>query len=101
MKEIYTEFIDWSEVWALLIPLTILLFYRKQPRILKPVIIYIWLALLINLAIDVSWKLLVKYKKTAIPTWIPAWFQSNNYMYNIHSIVRFICFTSFFIMLNQ
>lgn len=83
---------DWSEVWALFIPLVVLLFYPKQPASLKPIIIYLWLALLLNGIIDI----IMEFK-----IYLPAWLQSNNPYYNIHSIVRFICFSIFFIRLPQ
>lgn len=88
----YLQFLlDWSEVWALLLPVCILLIKRKQPAFLKPIIIYIWLALIINIIIDV----IMVYK-----AYLPGWLQSNNPLYNIHSVVRFICFSLFFIKLR-
>jgi hypothetical protein len=81
--------LDWSEVWALLIPLII---YKKQPDLYRPVVFYLWSALFINLAIDCIWKL---------RTVIPSAYNSNNYLYNLHSIIRFGLFTIFFIKLNQ
>jgi hypothetical protein len=84
--------LDWSEVWAPLIPLIILLFRRKQPFFLKPVILYLWFALFINLAGDII---------SDFKIYLPAWLHSNNVLYNVHSIVRFICFSYFFITLPQ
>lgn len=84
--------LDWSEVWALLIPVSILLVKRGRPQILKPVVWYVWLALLINLVID----LVADYKN-----YFPVWLQSNNPLYNIHSLTRYICFSIFFIQLPQ
>ena len=84
--------LDWSEIWALLIPLIVFLFHRKQPGSLKPVIIYLWLALLLNLIADIM---------MAINIYFPAWYQSNNPLYNIHAVIMFICFSIFFIQLPQ
>jgi hypothetical protein len=84
---------DWSEVWALLIPLTILLL-NKQPKYLKPIIIYTWLALVINSIADVIANCEISLK-------FPSYFQANSFLYNIHSITRFICFALFFNMLKQ
>ena len=92
MGKVLQFILDWSEIWALLIPLIVLLFQRKQPVSLKPVIIYLWLALLINVVIDVI---------MAFKNYFPGWLQSNNPFYNVHSVIRFICFSIFFIQLPQ
>ncbi len=84
--------LDWSEVWALLIPLFVLVVRGKQPPLLKPVIVYLWLALLFNFIADV----IGDFKR-----YFPAWIQSNNPLYNVHSLVRFACFSYFFISLKQ
>ena len=92
MKFILNNISDWLEVWALLIPLTILFFKRKQPAFNKPVIAYLWVALVLNVASDSLWKLRTELSIT---------FQSNNYIYNLHSIIRFFLLSTFFIKLNQ
>ena len=84
--------LDWSEVWAPLIPLAYFLFHREQPRYMRPVIAYVFLALFLNLAID----LISELKPNYIPESV-----SNNPLYNIHSILRFICFAGFFTLLGQ
>ena len=84
---------DWSEVWALLIPL-FFVFRHKQPALLKPVIIYLWLALTLNTFGDI----IGDFKWTLD---FPTWLQSNNPLYNLHSVVRFACFSYFFISLPQ
>lgn len=86
--------IDWSEVWALLVPLAALLFIHPRDSFLKPVIIYLIIAFVINLAGD----LIADYKKQLH---FPKWAYSNTPLYNIHSVVRFICFSYFFIALPQ
>lgn len=90
MEHFFLLTLDWSEVWALLIPLGVLLFRRNQPEAMKPVIIYLFLALFVNTVIDVMY-ILMKY--------LPAWLRSNNPLYNIHSIIRFACFSLYFIRL--
>lgn len=92
MLQLLLNISDWSEVWALLIPLAILYIKKKQPPFNKPVIIYVYAALTINVLIDVIWKL-----KTVLP--VP--YNSNNYLYNLHSVVRLLLFSLFFIKLNQ
>lgn len=93
MRKCLQEFLDWSEIWALFIPLGVLFFKRKQPSFLIPVIVYLWLALFINTVIDILAQYnLGKSDEDLI---------SNTYLYNIHSIVRFACFSYFFISLKQ
>jgi hypothetical protein len=79
--------IEWSEVWALLIPLLVLVLLNKPQPGMKPVIIYILVALLLNLFGD----FIADFKKL-----IPALPQSNNPIYNFHSLFRFTCFSFFF-----
>ena len=83
---------DWSEVWGLFIPLLALTLGKKQPVFMKPVSIYICLALFINLCGDI----IGDFKKH-----LPEWLRSNTYLYNIHSVVRFICFSYFFYFLEH
>ncbi|WP_158796663.1 hypothetical protein [Pedobacter sp. L105] len=89
MRNFIQLMLDWSEVWALLIPIG---FIRKQPLLYKPVVYYVWIALLINLLIDFTWKFRTQF---------PVAFNSNNYLYNLHSIVRLFLFSAFFISLKQ
>lgn len=91
MIKIFQMIIDWSEVWSLMIPAAILLM-KKQPALLRPVVFYIWIALFINLAVDMTWK----YRDL-----LPADNNSNNYLYNLHSVIRFFLFSFFFIRLKQ
>jgi hypothetical protein len=92
MNELLLKALDWSEVWALLIPLSILIFRKQQYQpSLKPVIAYIWLGFLINLVIDAI---------MAINIYFPNDFLSNNPFYNIHSVIRFTCFSIYFIRLQ-
>ncbi len=92
MSDIFLSILNWSEVWALFIPLLVLVIRKEQPRYMKPVILYLWLALLLNLTCDI----LSEYNDTHRSHEI-----SNNPIYNIHSIVRFVCFSNFFILQRQ
>lgn len=95
MGKIVQFIVDWSEVWALLIPLFFLIISgTKQSVLLTPFIIYLYIALALNLFGD----LIGEYKRMYH---FPAWLQSNNPIYNIHSVVRFICFSYFFLSLPQ
>jgi len=84
--------LDWSEVWAPLIPIGYYLFHRNQPAFLKPVILYLFIAFFVNLAGD----LISDYK-----AYMPFGIKSNNPLYNAHSIIRFACFSYFFAALGQ
>jgi hypothetical protein len=84
--------LDWSEVWAPLLALLVLSFTGKQPRYLIPVIIYVWFALVVDTFIDAGWK---------FRQGVPGWMYPNNYLYNIHSIGRFFCFSAFFYLLGK
>ena len=84
--------LDWSEVWAPMIPLTVLLFRRQQPASLRPVIIYLWLGFLVNVVIDIIMVINIARHNYDL---------TNNPLYNIHSVVRFICFSLYFIQLPQ
>jgi len=90
MGDYFLRALDWSEVWALMIPLAILLFRRQQPAGLKPIIVYVWLAFFINVAIDVI---------MAINIYVPGANLSNNPLYNLHSVTRFFCFSMYFMKL--
>jgi hypothetical protein len=82
---------DWAEFWATIIPLMVLK-HRDQPKYMRPIIIYLWIALLLNLVIDI----IGDFRHV-----LPSWLQSNNVLYNIHSLVRFACFGYFFHLINQ
>jgi hypothetical protein len=84
--------LDWSEIWAMIIPLSILLFRRQQPVSLRPVVIYLWLGFLINVGIDIIMAINVYLDRAAL---------SNNPLYNIHSVIRFSCFSFYFIHLQK
>lgn len=90
MYPVLTFLIKWSEVWALLIPIPFILKYR-YPAYLKPVVWYIILALVINIAADI----IMMINKVH-----PEWGYSNNVLYNVHSIVRYVCFTAFLFKLQ-
>src|SRR5688572_21278691 len=50
------QILDWSEVWALLIPLTILLIFKPKASWVKPIIFYLLIALILGAALDLIWK---------------------------------------------
>lgn len=92
MSEAFLTILNWSEVWALLIPLSVLLTHKRQPIYLQPIVIYLWIALVLNISGDI----IADFKAH-----FPSWLQSNTVLYNIHSLVRFTCFSLFFLLLQQ
>jgi hypothetical protein len=90
------KILDWSEVWALLIPLAIMLIYKNKTSYLRPVRIYVWSFLFLNLFID----LIAEYKWTwGIRGGDFLW--SNNFLYNVGSVLRLLLFAWFFNGLQQ
>lgn len=79
--------LEWSEVWALFLPLAAYYIHQKQPAFLTPVLIYLAGALVLNLLTDFV---------ADFNEYLPEWLQTNLIFYNIHSIFRFICFAYFF-----
>lgn len=91
MSKFFSQVLLWSEVWAILIPLIVLQVKQGQPASLRPVIIYVWIAFLLNLAIDVIMTINIYFKNDYL---------SNNPLYNLQSVARFICFSFYFIKIQ-
>jgi len=87
---------DWSEVWALLISLFYIYKAKGTPVYLKPVKVFVWVSLILNLAQMIIWYRL----KLHLPEF-PAILQSNTFIYNLLSATRLITFSLFFILLGQ
>lgn len=96
MSKLYHEILDFSEVWALLIPLLVLLWKKNKSLYLKPICIFIITVLLINVGIVIISEFKGKLK---IPE--GSFFWSNNFLYNLSSIVRLLLFAWFFNLLHQ
>ncbi|PVD54337.1 hypothetical protein DC498_02520 [Terrimonas sp.] len=79
--------LDWSEVWALCIPLFVI--NKQSVYLLKPIFVYVTIAFLMNL----SGNIIADYKEELH---LPEWLQQNTFLYNLHSILRYACFTIFF-----
>ena len=88
------KILDWSEAWAVTIPLIVYLLKRPKEKYLKPVFLYLLIAFLLNTAGDV---IVENYYHE------PAWIVKINYnqsFYNFHSIVRMFLLIYFFSLLN-
>jgi hypothetical protein len=96
MKNFLQQVLDWSEVWALLIPLIFIIKRKNIPDYLRPVSIYVWITLILNIAATLIWKYKVAWgMQPGDFLW------SNNFLYNTHSIIRLLLFSWFFILLRQ
>lgn len=91
----FKEFYDWSEAWALLIPLIAFIIKKPKQRYLKPIIVYVCITLCLNISADILWKAKHFYSDS-FKQIMPAFFWSNNFLYNIASIARLVCFLWFF-----
>jgi hypothetical protein len=91
MKDFFRTAIMWSEVWPLLIPLMVILIHNIRGKEIRPVILYVLLALLLNLTAN-----LVSIYRARLPDWM----QSNNILYNVHSFIRVLLFGWYFTRLN-
>ena len=91
--ELIHKILSWSEIWAMLIPLTIMIIYRPGALYLRPVMIYVLIALVVNTAI-----VIIYY---ANKPYFPDFRYSNNFLYNTQSLARFVFFSWFFILLKQ
>lgn len=89
---IFDTLFNWSEAWAPLIPLSILLFIPKQPYYTKPVIVYLFLGFVFNTVSDIIWQRRALGLDLAI--------SNNNPIYNLNSLCRFFLFMLFFVMLK-
>jgi len=95
VDKLLEKLLGWSEVWALLIPLTIFFLRRKHiSNLLKPVVIYLWIALALNSIADFSWQ----FQRTLN---LPQWARNNLPVYVVHSIARLLLFSWFFNRLKQ
>jgi hypothetical protein len=93
MNRIFNEISQWTEVWAMLIPLGIWTFYKTDRVGLKPVILYCWAGFLLYLLADFSWKTKEHIK-------LPEILNDNNFIYNILSIIRVLFFSWYYISLK-
>ncbi|TMI64804.1 MAG: hypothetical protein E6H07_02495 [Bacteroidetes bacterium] len=102
-----TEIIDWSEVWATLIPLIIFFIRRPNAPWIKSMVTYLCVLLAISLVVDITWK----HKTLEIEDWTKKVFSflfhgpnkdfNNAIFYNILSSARLILITWFFIVINK
>lgn len=88
-----TLIFDWIEVWALLIPIFVLLTKKNVAFELKPVLCYLFIAFALNTTANLI------YNQRKLGLDLP--WHKNVILYDIHSVVRLLLFSWFFIRLNQ
>ena len=89
--------VDWLEVWALLIPLAVLIVCKPREKYIRPLAWYIVSGLLLNLAAT----LMLEYYYL-VPKWLYVdGMANNNILYNIHSIIRVLFLSWFIISVRQ
>lgn len=76
---------NWSETWALLIPLITWWRHPLQPAFMRPVLLYLVMAFLLNLSADAIGHAAMKYHPDKTE-----WWYSNTRIYNLHSFIRFL-----------
>lgn len=82
---------DWSEVWALLLPLTVLLLYKPGGKVVRPLVLYVIIAFFLNLLATIM----------AQSAGLPGWLKNNNILYNIHSVVRVVLFSWYILSVRR
>lgn len=85
----FDTIINWSEVWALLIPLLFLIIYRSGAKELQPLKWYVFIALLLNTVSTLSFWYNAQ---------MPGFLKNNNILYNLNSLAR-VFFFSWYILL--
>lgn len=88
-----TEILDWSEVWALLVPLAVIFIFKPSTHKFPSIYGYLLISLPLYSLIDFSWKFKDKFD-------LPEVLHDNQFLYNALSIIRFLCFSYFFIQLK-
>lgn len=92
MEMIIKSIRDWSEVWALFIPLAIILTYRQELVGMKTIILYVIVALILNLTATIMF---VFHRD------MPSMLKNNNILYNLHSFARVAFFSMYIILLRH
>jgi hypothetical protein len=84
MRNFFIYLLAWSEIWAPLIPLAIIIFFYTRTPLIYPLVLYVIIALILNIL------------STLISLYInhmPSFIKSNSFIYHIHSVARVILFS--------
>jgi len=89
--------LDWSEVWALLLPLFILLVYKFSDKNVRYLKVYVIAGFILNF----SAVFMLEYYYL-VPNWLYVDnLANNNIFYNVHSITRVLLFSLYIIAIKQ
>lgn len=88
--DLFTVILEWSEVWALLIPLAVIIGFPTRRYHERPIVIYVIIALVLNSISTIIY---------IYNTGMPAFLKNNNIYYNLHSIAR-VFFFGWYIIIN-
>lgn len=101
------EIMDWSEVWATLIPLTFFIIKKPARPWVRPLVIYLSISLLFFLIVDITFK----SKTLGLEAWCKKVFSwlyygenqdlYNTLFYNLVSLTRLLMMTWFFSIINK
>ena len=91
MNDFFNSVLQLSEVWALLIPLAIIVIYRPKEAGMRPIVVYVFIAFILNLAAT-----FISYFHKQLPVYL----QNNNLLYNLHSLARVILFSWYILHLK-
>ncbi len=84
MDRFITIIRDWSEVWALLIPLAVILVHKGRIQGMRAIRIYVVIALILNIGATTMY---IFHKS------IPPPYNNNNILYNLHSVAKVVFFS--------
>jgi len=104
MENFLKEMLDWSEVWATLIPLIVFIWVKPRVSWIRPLLIYLIIALLLGFAIDFTWKS-VRLDMEDLSKKIFSWLYLKGelytlVLYNLNSFLRLLLVTWFFYLVN-
>jgi hypothetical protein len=83
--------LNWSEVWALLIPLLFLIIYKKDNKELTPLKWYVVIGLILNTVSTISF---------IYNPQMPSYLKNNNIFYNLHSLARVLFFSWYILLIS-
>ncbi len=102
----FERILNWSEVWAPLIPLTFYIFLKPQTRWTKPVFYFFIVTLVFGIAADVMWQRRYLGLNEWFEKYLWWWYDfdpatgkkalKNNIFYNLNSFARLVFFSAFF-----